>query len=301
VTPAAVTLAGPEAEQALLVTLGDAQGLERDATRLARYVSSSPAVVRVTPEGLLRIAGNGSAEIRVTAGGRSCRVPVHTRDAAVPRRLNFTNEILPVISKAGCNQGTCHGKASGQGGFKLSVLAFDPQADYDAIVKDARGKRVRRSAPERSLILLKPTAAIPHGGGLRFRAGSPEYRVLRRWIAAGMPFGDARDPILQRIEVAPAERVLLRRREQPLLVTAIFSDGSRRDVTREAAYSSNEDEIATVDPSGRIRTADAAGEATANRCPPPCGEVAVGLRSIRLPSGLPRRTRRPRASLTIAL
>src|SRR5688572_20859900 len=74
------------------------------------------------------------------------------QDRSVLPRINFTNDILPVLSKAGCNQGSCHGKASGQGGFKLSVFAFDPQADYEAVAKDALGRRVRRSAPERSLL-----------------------------------------------------------------------------------------------------------------------------------------------------
>lgn len=189
---------------------------------------------------------------------RSLRVePV----AALPRRLNFTNDILPVLSKAGCNQGSCHGKASGQGGFRLSIFAFDPEADYDAIVKESRGRRVRGGDPDRSLFLLKPTARMPHGGGRRFTVGAPEDRLLRRWIAAGMPFRDDRDPVLERVEISPAERMLGMKQEQQLLATAIFSDGSRRDVTRAAAYSSNEDQIAAVAPGGRIRTADVAGEA----------------------------------------
>src|SRR5262245_58242571 len=100
VIPASVTLVGAEAEQALLVTVTDALGLERDATGEARYASSSPKVARVTPEGLVRIAGDGYAEVRVEAGGRTARVRVTSRNAATPRPLNFTNEILPVLSKA---------------------------------------------------------------------------------------------------------------------------------------------------------------------------------------------------------
>jgi hypothetical protein len=187
--------------------------------------------------------------------------PVVAREAAPPRRINFTNDILPVLSQTGCNQGSCHGKASGQGGFRLSIFAFDPRADYDAIVKEARGRRVRGSEPDRSLLLLKPTARTPHGGGRRFAVGSPEERLLRRWIAAGMPFGDARDPVLERVEISPLERVLGMKQTQQLRVTAVFSDGSCRDVTRAAAYSSNEDQIASVAPGGLVRTAGVAGEA----------------------------------------
>jgi uncharacterized protein DUF1549/uncharacterized protein DUF1553 len=261
VEPSAVKLLGPQAEQALLVTFIDPPGQERDATRRARYMSNNLAVARVTPEGLVRIVGNGSTEIRVAVGGREAQVPVVAREATQHRRLNFTNDILPVLSQAGCNQGTCHGKASGQHGFRLSIFAFDPQADYNAIVKDARGRRVCGSDPDRSLFLRKPAAQMPHGGGRRFAVGSPEYRLLHRWIAEGMPFRGDRDPALERVVISPAERVLGMKQEQQLLATAVFSDGSRRDVTRAAAFSSNEDEIAAVDPSGLIRTADVAGEA----------------------------------------
>jgi len=204
VEPVSVLLRGPEAEQALLVTAVDASGLEHDDTRAAKYSSSNPSVARVSREGLVRIAGNGSAEIRVEAAGQIASVRVAARDAAVPQRLNFTNHILPVLSKAGCNQGICHGKAGGQHGFKLSVFAFDPRADYDAIVKEARGRRVRSCDPERSLLLLKPTGRLPHGGGRRLVVGSPEYRLLLRWITEGMPFAGARDPVLQRVEISPA-------------------------------------------------------------------------------------------------
>jgi hypothetical protein len=186
--------------------------------------------------------------------------PSRVEPAAVTR-LNFTNDILPVLSKTGCNQGTCHGKASGQGGFRLSIFAFDPKADYAAIVKEAGGRRVRGSEPDRSLLLRKPTASMPHGGGRRFTVGSPEERLLRRWIVAGMPFGSDRDPGLERVEVSPTERVLAMKQKLQLRATAVFSDGSRRDVTRAAAYRSNEDEIASVDVVGLIRTADVAGEA----------------------------------------
>jgi hypothetical protein len=261
VEPASVTLRGSAAEQALLVTAVDEQALEHDVTRTARYVSSNPSVARVTREGLIRIAGNGDAEIRVVAAGQAAKVRVVVREATIPQRLNFTNQILPVLSKAGCNQGICHGKAGGQHGFKLSVFAFDPQADYNAIVKEAQGRRVRSSDPERSLLLLKPTAAMPHGGGQRFAVGSPEYRLLLRWIREGMPFASRGDPVLQRVEVSPSERLLGANQEQQLLVTAVYSDGSHRDVTRAAALSSNEDQIAAVDADGRIRTTDVAGEA----------------------------------------
>ena len=187
--------------------------------------------------------------------------PQTIQDSPAPRRLNFENDIVPILSKLGCNAGGCHGKAEGQNGFKLSVFGFDPRADYDSIVKEARGRRVVPGAPEHSLILRKPLAQVPHGGGKRLAEGSSEHTTLHQWIRTGMPFGEPGDPVVERIEVAPTERVLGLQANQPLQVTAFLSDGSRQDVTAMANYSSNAPPIADVNEQGKVQTHDVAGEA----------------------------------------
>ena len=121
-----------------------------------------------------------------------------------------TEQIFPIFTKQGCNSGGCHGKASGQNGFRLSLLGFEPALAYEALVKEARGRRLFPAAPDQSLLLLKGAARLPHGGGKRLDPHSSEYRLIRRWIALGMPTGTTSDPTLARIEVHPSGRVMPR-------------------------------------------------------------------------------------------
>src|SRR5262249_59432668 len=114
--------------------------------------------------------------------------------SAAPPPVHFANDVTPLFSKLGCNGGGCHGKASGQNGFKLSVFGFDPRADYDALVKEGRGRRVFPAAPEASLLLTKPSGQIPHAGGRRLRAGPPAYRLPRRGGRQGLAVGGGGRP-----------------------------------------------------------------------------------------------------------
>jgi len=174
-------------------------------------------------------------------------------------RIAFGTDVGPILTKLGCNGGGCHGKASGQNGFRLSLLGFEPEFDYEALVLEAGGRRLFPAAPERSLLLRKGTGQVPHGGGRRLEESSDEYRLLREWIAQGMPAPRPDDPQLVRIEVSPPEQVLNRQSEVQLQVMATFSDGTQRDVTRQAVYLSNAAEVADVDANGLVRSADQPG------------------------------------------
>src|SRR5213592_3127946 len=121
--------------------------------------------------------------------------------------VSFRNDVMAVLAKAGCNAGTCHGNKNGKGGFKLSLRGQDPNTDYLTLTRDSLARRINPLEPEESLMLLKPNAQVAHEGGLRFKKGSEEYQILRRWIADGMPNDVASAPKLQRIEVAPLENV----------------------------------------------------------------------------------------------
>jgi len=173
--------------------------------------------------------------------------------------IRFGTEVVPILSKLGCNSGGCHGKATGQNGFQLSLLGFEPESDYESLVNEARGRRLFLAAPERSLLLVKATARVPHGGGRRLDEDSDDYRILRDWIAQGATAPRDDDPRLDRIELSPTERTLRTNSPQQLLVTAYFSDGSSRDVTRQAVYQSNDPEIATVEPDGLVKTQSRSG------------------------------------------
>lgn len=178
-------------------------------------------------------------------------------EAVTPVR--FTTDVAPVLTKLGCNSGGCHGKATGQNGFKLSLLGFEPQFDYSAIVHESRGRRTDLAVPDRSLILVKATNEKPHGGGQRTQVGSIEYEILRQWIAGGVLPPSAADPVVQRITLSPSDGVLKNHVRQALQVTAHYSDGTTRNVTRQAVYESNEPKIAAVNSAGLIETLKSTG------------------------------------------
>ncbi len=174
--------------------------------------------------------------------------------------VSFQTDVAPLFTKLGCNGGGCHGKATGQNGFKLSLLGFEPDVDYDAIVHESRGRRLFPASPARSLLLAKATGVLAHGGGVRLHPDSDDYQTLLAWIEQGAQPSRADEPKLERVAVTPERRVFdstLRR--QPLQVTAYFSDGSSRDVTRRAIYLSNEPELAEVSESGAVQVSDRNG------------------------------------------
>jgi len=181
--------------------------------------------------------------------------------AGTPQRIAFELDVLPVLTAAGCNQGACHGKSRGQNGFQLSLLGFDADFDYARIVKDARGRRVFPAAPEKSLLLRKAAAELPHGGGERLKPGSGDYLLVRRWIEQGMPRRLPSDPDLVRITLSPAEHKLAAGESEQLYVTAHYSDGSTRDVTQRTTFQSNESAIVAVDKAGAVKAGMLPGEA----------------------------------------
>ncbi len=178
--------------------------------------------------------------------------PVSTESSSRP--VYFGTEVVPILTKLGCNGGGCHGKATGQNGFRLSLFGFEPEFDYEAIVKESRGRRLSPAAPEHSLLLTKGTSSVPHGGGKRLTVGSDDYRILREWISQGATPPRADDPHLVKIEIFPKEQILNVNASQQLQVRATFSDGLSRDVSRQAVYQSNEPSIATISDDGLIQT-----------------------------------------------
>ena len=175
---------------------------------------------------------------------------------------DFENEIQPLLTRYGCNSGGCHGKASGQNGFKLSLFGFDSQADYEEIVDRARGRRVNVATPEQSLLLLKSIGAVPHGGGTRFSPTSQAYEVLKQWISEGAPPASPTAPRLESIRIEPSERSLQSGEQVNLRVMASYSDNQQRDVTKQAAFASNIDVVASVSDEGVVTAGKESGEAT---------------------------------------
>lgn len=177
------------------------------------------------------------------------------------RSVTFENDVMPILTRAGCNAGACHGKARGQNGFALSLQGFDADGDYAAITREARGRRVFPAAPGSSLLLRKASALIPHGGGRRLDPAGSFHETLRAWIADGMPRTPADAPTPVKVVVTPADAVLGQGGERQLQVSARFSDGSTRDVTHLAAFQSNESTFVTVDEHGHVKAGPLPGEA----------------------------------------
>jgi len=246
-----------DAHQQLLVTSAD----HRDVTRQVKWSVVPEGIVRIDVTGRVSPLADGSAILTArVADGTSAElsVTVENFDESLP--IHFANRVVPLFTKYGCNGGGCHGKAAGQNGFQLSLLGFEPDEDYEHLVREARGRRLFPAAPERSLLLTKATAQLPHGGGKRLEPDSDDYILLTRWIRQGMPMGPPDAPTVQRIEVFPKEATLDLNQSQQLIVTAIYSNDSREDVTRSALYEPNDPDLAKAAESGLVTVFDQPGE-----------------------------------------
>lgn len=253
-------IAGRDAYQQLVVSGVFDSGQQRDLTRKVTYTVSPDNVIRVDTNGYVTPLAEGTATVHVKAmEGPDATIQIQVTNIVQDVPVNFANQITPVFTKYGCNGGGCHGKSGGQNGFRLSLLGFEPKEDFEYLVKEGRGRRLFPSAPDRSLLLLKAIGKVPHGGGLRIEDGSPAYILMRRWIEQGMPYGSEKDPVVTSIEVFPKERLMGREDSQQISVMAIYSDGSRSDVTRMTQFDSNDAEMAEISVTGLVTTGQLTG------------------------------------------
>lgn len=260
IEPSTIQLTGPNATRGVLVHGQVQNGRLLDLTHQVRYRSSNPERVTVTAQGVLTAQSDGIAEIEVRWNEQQKIIPVRVTETENRIPPHFENDIIPILSKYGCNASGCHGKAGGQNGFMLSVFGFNPNADFDALTKEARGRRVFLAAPERSLILTKISGSIPHGGGIRLKSQQREYRLLEQWIAAGAPAGDPEAPQVTQLLIRPSERITSTLATQQLRVLAVYSDGRELDVTQIAKYQSNQESLAKVDESGLVQIGPVPGQ-----------------------------------------
>jgi hypothetical protein len=226
-------------------------GLTKDGQRFdltdAAILKPDSAAVTIGDDRYIAPAAAGDASITVTAADKTAKLPVKVVSAEQPP-VSFTKDVMPVMSKSGCNAGTCHGAQAGKNGFKLSLRGYDPDYDYNALINDLHGRRFDRVATEQSLMLLKPVGAVPHEGKKVFDVGSRPYNLIHQWIKEGVK-RDADVKALKptKLEILPKGIDLdLPGRDQQLIVLAHYADGKTRDVTRDAVMSSNNDEVAKV-------------------------------------------------------
>ncbi len=243
-----------------LITARGQGDSETDVTDTATAAVNTPGLAALESPGVLRAKAAGQAVLTVNQDGKQVEIPVEiTAPPALP--VSFVQDVLPVLSRAGCSAGACHARADGQNGFKLSVFSFDPLSDYRNIVVGARGRRVFPAEPAESLLLLKATQAVPHEGGERFPKDSDAWRTLANWIGGGMTYINANEPALTGVELFPKERRYRKGAKQRLIVRALYSDGSARDVTALAAFDVNDKQIANVSENGVITVDQVSGQA----------------------------------------
>ena len=249
--PASVDLTGLGSSGRILVEKTAGTQRVGQVTSGVKWSVEDSAIATVS-DGEITAVGNGTTTLQAMVDGRTltAKVTVHHADAALAP--SFRNHVLAVFAKTGCNSGACHGALAGKGGFRLSLRGYDPATDYQTIVTQARGRRIELADPGRSLILAKPTGALPHKGGLRFETDSREYKVIADWIAGGaVPPADA-DPSVERVEILPDAVQLSVGDEQDFVVRAHYSNGRVEDVTRWVKFSSSNESVASVDKDGRV-------------------------------------------------
>ena len=260
VEPQEIALSGKNRQQQITITGIRTDNSVVDLTHQSTITVLDEEVIQ-NDAGLLTGLTEGETIVAIKSGDHSQVVSVSVAEFSTYPAINFEVDIIPLLTKLGCNGGGCHGKQSGQNGFKLSVFGFDPKADFDAIVKEGRGRRVFPGAIVNSLIYTKAIGTTAHGGGQRTTPETQDAELLREWILQGMPWGEDGTARVTAITVEPEIRVMQPRSLQQLRVTATYDDGRKRDVTRASAFVSNEAVIADCNNHGVIETGKVPGEA----------------------------------------
>ncbi len=252
--PSQVVFSVPSEYRRILVYGKTKGGGEIDLSRSAVFTPASDCV-KSDSNGFLYPIRDCETKVTVVAAGQKVELPVSVRGLNQPHPVNFVRDVEPILNKVGCTNGMCHGAAKGKNGFKMSLRGYDPEFDYDRLVHDISGRRFNRADPARSLMLLKPAGEVAHGGGQRFATDSSYYRTILQWISEGVPFGDAKVAKVKQLEVVPSDILMPKPgMSQELMVLAHYTDGTTRDVSREAIFASNLPSVAEVTQDGLVTT-----------------------------------------------
>lgn len=246
--------------QSFVVQAFYANGITRDVTKQAKFVLPNEKLCRIDGATLYP-ATDGAAEMTVSFGKHSVKVPVKVEAATAERPISFEMDVMPVFMKAGCNTGSCHGAKSGKDGFMLSLFGYDAKGDHMRLTRELPGRRINLALPEESMVLTKGSGQVPHTGGKRFEPKSELYNTVHRWLEAGAPPDKGEVPRVDSVSLYPSNAVMDGEGEtQGLTVLANYSDGTTRDVTSLAYFSSNNETSAEISQKGVV-TAHERGEA----------------------------------------
>ncbi len=254
VFPPSIELSSHRAYVQLVVTAPNQDGATEDRTRLVQYTIADPAIAEVS-HGLVRPRKNGSTIMTLSYGQQQLKIPIQVTHFTSPDPIRFRTETLPILTRQGCNSGSCHGSPQGKGGFHLSLFGYAPELDEESLVRGGLNRRVSIFAPEDSLILKKPLMRVAHVGGKRLNKSDIAYQILQGWITEGAQTTDGSLPSCVKITIEPGLEIVkkLPQDEQQLRVVATFTDGSRRDITAIASYDVSDRDILSVDTTGVVR------------------------------------------------
>jgi len=259
--PANVHLIGPKTTQRFLVERREGDAWTADLSGQAAFSVENAKVAQVDADGTVHPRGNGTTTLRARIEGEEALAELVVSQFEDEQPWSFKNHVLPVLTRTGCNQGACHGAAAGKNGFRLTLRGYGPEVDYDVLSRQALGRRIIKTAPAESLILLKATGAIEHGGGIRLTTDSLEYRVIAEWIAHGLPRPFESEAKIKSLSVLPATVRLRPGDRQQVIVQATYSDGRVADVTRWAKFATTDETVAKVDDEGLVKV-EGRGEAS---------------------------------------
>ena len=256
VFPPEVQLTTVRDRQSIIVQAQYADGITRDVTVESKFALANAELVSLE-QNVLRPKTDGKTELAVSFGGQTVVVPVDVQRSAEDPPISFKQDVMPVFMKSGCNTGSCHGAARGKDGFRLSLFGFDPDGDYDRLTREISGRRINLAVPEDSLLMTKAAGVVPHTGGKRFDMDSEYAATLMRWLHAKAPRDAGEVPTVVSVDIYPHGAVLDGEgATQQISVRAKYSDGTDRDVTSLAYFSSNNDNSAPIDQSGVVTAAN---------------------------------------------
>ncbi len=253
--PAAIRVLHQRQGQSLVLTGRTAEGISLDLTADATFQVADPTIA-VVENGFVRPLKSGETKITAVVAGQTLEVPVKIELPAVEPPYSFRHEVMPVLSKAGCNMGACHGYSLGKGGFKLSLRGANATHDHEAIFNDAFGRRVSLLDPAKSLLVQKPVGDVPHRGGSRFPRQSLQHQILLKWVEQGAKGDLDNKAEVDHVSIFPERFVVEPSMRQRLQVTAHYTDGTTRDVTRLAIFTVNTEGVAEVDEAGLVTARD---------------------------------------------
>ena len=265
VQPKAIELRHPRQPHLIQVLGSSADGYSLDLHGQAKYASADPRIAVVDTQGWVRPVASGQTQVTVTVAGQTRTVLVKVQLPAGQPSYSFCHEVMPVLAKAGCNMGACHGYSLGKNGFKLSLRGADPEQDYNSITEEFFSRRVNFQNPRSSLLVMKPCGDAPHEGGVRFAKGSLLDDILVKWIEQKAPSDLADKARVVGVRLVPDNLVLRPGQKHRLQMLADYNDGTSRDVTRLGIFTANNTLFADVEDEGTVVAGDAGETAIVGR------------------------------------